>query len=217
MKISSITKATIVCTVIVWLSALLSYPFLPKEIPFHFGVNGQIDSYQDKISIFLIPILIIGLLALEYIVPRIDPKRDNYKKFKRSYQQLFFYIICFFIVIYLMILLLSFNLIVININRVISIAVGLFLLLHGNLTPKIKTSYFMGLRLPWTLSSEDNWLQSHRFSGKAGVLNGIIIILAGLFAPADLLFPIIMGSIFLYAGLSILYSYIYYIRRENKR
>lgn len=217
MKNSYVNRFVIISVAIIWISAIGIYPFLPKEIPFHFGIHGEVDQYADKLSIFLLPIVMLGMIGIQYIIPKIDPKRDNYQKFRNSYQKIFSYLICFFGVVYLIMIILAFELFTININRVLCVAIGVFFILNGNLSPKIKPTHFTGLRVPWTLASEENWLYSNRFSGKVSVVSGIVIILAGLFSPAEWLFQITMAVIVFYAVISILYSYLYYVRKEKKK
>ena len=42
---------------------------------------------------------------------------------------------------------------------------GLLFMFIGNLMYSIKPNYFAGIRLPWTLSSDDNWRATHKVGG----------------------------------------------------
>ncbi len=45
----------------------------------------------------------------------------------------------------------------ISVGRVITSGVGILFVFLGNIMPKIKNNFFMGLRNPWTLSDPDVW------------------------------------------------------------
>ena len=48
---------------------------LPKTIPIHWNINGEIDRFGDKVGLLLIPILLPLLTYLIFLViPKIDPK-----------------------------------------------------------------------------------------------------------------------------------------------
>lgn len=56
---------------------------------------------------------------------------------------------------------------------------GIFVFI-GNYLPKTRPNRVYGMRIAWTLESEDNWYATHRISGKLMVICGIIIILCAL-------------------------------------
>ena len=63
----------------------------------------------------------------------------------------------------------------------VSVLLGLIFVIMGNYMPKLKVNHTVGIRLPWTLQSEDNWHKTHRLAGKLWVLGGLILLLeAGL-------------------------------------
>jgi uncharacterized membrane protein len=82
---------------------------------------------------------------------------------------------------------------------------GILFIIIGNYLPKIKQNYFVGIKIPWTLTSVDNWDKTHKFGGKCFMICGLVILLEAFFfwnAPV-----IIFGTIFLSAVLPIIYSY----------
>ena len=52
-----------------------------------------------------------------------------------------------------------------HISTVVPVFVGLLFLILGNCLPKIRQNRTMGIKLPWTLQSEENWTRTHRLSG----------------------------------------------------
>jgi uncharacterized membrane protein len=70
----------------------------------------------------------------------------------------------------------------VDMRRVVPIGIGLVFLAIGNLLPRARPNWFVGIRTPWTLSSDRVWEKTHRFGGRVFVAAGILITLAGLFA-----------------------------------
>ena len=67
-----------------------------------------------------------------------------------------------------------------RIEIVTPLLVGLLFIVVGNYLPKTKQSYTMGIKLPWTLASEENWNRTHRIAGFLWVLGGVVTILLTL-------------------------------------
>jgi uncharacterized membrane protein len=78
---------------------------------------------------------------------------------------------------------------------------------------KAKKNWFVGIRTPWTLSSENVWEKTHKIGAKLFKAAGITALL-GVLAPAYSFFfilgPILAASLYL-----VLYSYLEY-RKEKK-
>nr|WP_275450028.1 SdpI family protein [Clostridium massiliodielmoense] len=45
----------------------------------------------------------------------------------------------------------------------------------GNYLPKCKQNYTVGIKLPWTLNSEENWNKTHRLGGYVWMAGGLIL------------------------------------------
>ena len=63
-----------------------------------------------------------------------------------------------------------------HISTVVPVFVGLLFLILGNYLPKIRQNRTVGIKLPWTLQSEENWNRTHRLSGFLWVLCGLVMI-----------------------------------------
>ena len=63
------------------------YPVMPDMIPSHWNAAGQVNGYMSKLwGLFLIPVIMAGFVALFVLLPRIDPLKKNYDKFRRYYE-----------------------------------------------------------------------------------------------------------------------------------
>src|SRR5688500_11881643 len=71
-----------------------------------------------------------------------------------------------------------------SLDLMIPIGVGAHLMIIGNLLPRTRPNWFVGIRTPWTLSSDRVWERTHRFGGHLFVAAGAVTVLVGIFAPA---------------------------------
>ena len=80
-----------------------------------------------------------------------------------------------------------------HISTVVPVFVGLLFLILGNYLPKIRQNRTMGIKLPWTLQSEENWTRTHRLAGFLWVAGGLLLILLTLLG---------LGNVWVYAAVT---------------
>jgi len=100
-----------------------------------------------------------------------------------------------------------------QIQRMIHLFTGLLFLIIGNYLPKCRQNYTIGIRVSWTLASEENWNATHRFAGKVWVLGGLLLLVSS-FVPqlsSPWLLPLVI--VFL-GGAPIAYSYLYHKKQK---
>jgi uncharacterized membrane protein len=153
---------------------------------------------------FLIPILMLVLLMLLSYLPRLDPLKKNYQAFMKEYNMMMA-LICGFLY-YIFILMIASNLgYSFDFGQFLSPAFGILFLFLGHIMQKAKQNWFVGIRTPWTLSSEKVWDKTHRIAGSLFKAAGIVAIL-GLFLPV--LFIASVALLIATAIFSIVYSYL---------
>ena len=54
----------------------------------------------------------------------------------------------------------------INVGIIVSILIGILFVILGNYMPKLQQNFTVGIRVPWTLNSTENWNRTHRLGGK---------------------------------------------------
>jgi uncharacterized membrane protein len=164
------------------------YDALPDQIVTHWNAAGEADGYMEKdIGLFLMPAAMIVLLLFFYLIPHIDPKKENIKKFDQYYEG-FIFIFMFFLA-YIHFLSVAWNLgYVFEINRLTAPALGILFMYLGVLCGKSKQNWFIGIRTPWTLSSERVWARTHNIAKDMFMGIGGLWIVVGLFAPAYILY-----------------------------
>jgi len=205
MKKVFVILSYLVASVSIAATAIL-YPRLPESIPMHWNMHGVIDSYGAKPQAFMMPIISLILIPFLVFIPKIDPKKESYKSFQNYYDILIFAMSLFFLVIQAMILRASFYPAEFQMNNLMPAIIGALFTVIGFLMPKFTHNYFVGIRVPWTLSSPENWEKTHKFAGPVWITGGIITILSG-FLFGDYAFFISMAVILVIALVPIIYSY----------
>ncbi|MED3955152.1 SdpI family protein [Priestia aryabhattai] len=198
-------------TLVAWLIAL---PHLPATMPIHWGANGEADGFATKINAM---ILTVGIMVLIYFiiafVPRIDPRKENYKYFSKTYNILLNAVLLLFFFVNMSTILqgLGYN---VPMSYIAPIMAGLVFIIIGNYLQRVRSNYFMGIRTPWTLSNENVWKKTHRLSGKIFFIGGLLILISA-FLPDGYKSVIMWGSIVLCVAIPYLYSYLAYKKEMN--
>ncbi|AEE97796.1 SdpI family protein [Mahella australiensis] len=195
------------------LSAIAVYGRLPDKIPMHWNISGEIDSYGGKGSIFLLPLMNAGIYTLMLVTPLIDPRRNNYGKFKGAYRVMRAVFVILFTIIYGVVMLASLGYKV-KVDFIITFSISLMFIVFGNYMGKIRHNYFVGIKTPWTLADEDVWLKTHRLGGRLFVLAGILSMI-GSFIGGTPAFILMMISVAVAALIPTIYSYIIYNRSHK--
>jgi uncharacterized membrane protein len=193
--------------------SILAYPVLPDLIPSHWNMAGEVDGYLPKIwGVLIIPLVMVLLTAFFFLLPRIDPLKENYRKFRPYYDGFILVFLAFFLLIQVQIILwgLGYQ---ISPNLIIPLPAGALFIYLGFLVEHAEQNWFVGIRTPWTLSSEQVWKKTHHLGGKLFKIAGIIA-MAGVFfghyAIWFVLLPILAVSVY-----TVVYSYFEY-QKEMK-
>ena len=156
------------------------YGRMPEQMATHFDFNFQPNDYSSReFALFGIPAFMTAIFVLCVGMLEVDPKKrgmdDRLKTITRWIVPILSIIVQCITISYA----LDDSL---NLVRFIPILVGVLILLIGNYLPKCRQNYTMGIKLPWTLNSEENWERTHRFGGKMYVIAGLCMILAAFFS-----------------------------------
>jgi len=192
-------KTTLLSTLLCLLPILLGlalYEKLPEQVPIHFDFAGNPDNYAAKaFAVFGLP----ALMALFNFIMHWGMSRD--KKAMEASPAVMLGItgwICPLLCNILMPITLFMGMgIEVPITLVASLIVGLTFVIIGNYLPKVKPNRYMGIKLPWTFASEENWRRTHRFGGFVWVLAGICAILAAIFNQEWLLLVSLFAALLL--------------------
>ena len=212
------TRTTLFITfVLIALQVVFSaavYNQLPVQMASHWGVNDQVNGTISRFwGAFLMPLLSLGLLGLFLLIPGIDPHKANIAQFRGAFN-LFIVLMTAFLT-YVHGLTLAWNLGFTGFQMTTALlpAMGLLFIFVGYLLAKAKRNFFIGIRTPWTLSSDTVWNKTHALGSKLFIASGVITFfgafLGGITAFLFLFIPLMGSALFL-----IVYSYFLY-RQET--
>ena len=128
----------------------LLYSALPNQIPMHWNINGQIDSYMPKdYGLWLLPIICLIMWISFQIIPYFDPKKEKYQLFAKEWQIMQTGIVVFMSYVHSLILYITLNPQTPMLPPMF-FGLGSLFILFGNYLSKIRQNYFIGVKTPWT-------------------------------------------------------------------
>ena len=80
----------------------------------------------------------------------------------------------------------------IDIGVIVNIMVGIMFIILGNYVHKVKQNYTVGMKLPWTLNSEENWNRTNRMTGWILILSGLLFLMNSLLLKTEIVFVVIL-------------------------
>lgn len=199
--------------VLAWLMGWYLYQHLPDRVVSHWNFYGQPDAWSSKGSnAWGLPAVISGIYLLFVALPYLDPKKERYVEFARVYR--------IFKNLMLMVMLLImtagglYNLgYPIPIQYVVPAIIGGLMIILGNYLGKLKQNWFVGIKTPWTLSSENVWNKTHRVGGYLFIIFGLLIITTPLLPRLAGLIAFITGVALAVGGT---FGYSYWIYKKEK-
>ena len=181
---------------------LLLWNRLPDKMPTHWDVQGVVDGWSSKpFAVFGLPCIMLAIQWLCALGTAADPKKANHSE---KVLHLVLWIIPVLNIVLSTITYMAALGNNVRIEVILPVLIGLVFAIIGNYMPKCKQNYTIGIKIPWTLNSEENWNKTHRFAGILWVICGIIIMLTGFFGG----FWIFFGITLLMVLAPMLYSYI---------
>lgn len=208
-------KIPLAIALIVIASFVLSgyyYPRMQESVVTHWNISGEPDGYSGKLfGLFLVPVLLLILCVFLYYIPHIDPLRANVAKFRKYYDRFILLFAAFMFYVHAIVVLWNLGY-EFNFGQAVVPAFSALFYYVGVLVKNAKMNWFIGIRTPWTLSSEKVWDKTHKTGGDMFRAFGIAS-LVGIFIP-EAAFGIIIGGAVAVAVWAFVYSYSEF-RKEN--
>ncbi len=188
---------------------------LPDRIPMHWDVNGNVNGYGDKIPFaFILPLIPLATPAFMSLMARIDPRKANYSVFMGSYYIVQLLLVLIFVSLNFITISVALGYAVVKVDTFIKLIIGLLITVIGNLMPKFKHNYFVGIKTPWTLASEEVWFKTHRIGGMLWFFGGILM-MALAFVPGRISAVLYIAIVLATSLVSLVYSYIEFSRAKK--
>lgn len=199
--------------------AIMALPFiylafiwreLPAIVPMHYNLQGEIDKWGPKESIFYIVGALTVVNAFVYLLltnlHRIKTKLNPVQN-RDHLQRIAIGISCFFTIVLIWILYTAKSGGPISSIKVILICTSLLFSFVGNYLYNIKPNYFAGFRLPWTLKNNDNWRQTHHFASRLWFAGGLLSALICLFLSLSATIALLTLAFLVMLIMPFVYSY----------
>ena len=161
------------------------YPLMPGIMASHWDISGNVNGYIPKFwGVFMLPLVLTAMLVLFVLIPKIDPLKKNIEKFGLRF----------------------------SMGGAMSPAIGGLMFFMGILLEKAERNWFIGIRTPWTLSSDRVWKKTHEAGSWLFKVLGLLLF-AGLFLSSIIFWAIIAGAV----GISLfLFIYSYFLWKKEK-
>ena len=202
------TKLILTClvTLLPLVAGLLLWDQLPAQIATHFSSDGQADGWSGRaFAVLGLPLILLALRGICLFATLHDPKKANVG---RKMTGLLFWIVPVLSCIVMGTiygLALGWNL---NPVLITNALLGVVFLVIGNYMGKTHQNYTVGIKLPWTLHSTENWNRTHRVGSRCFLAGGLLFLL-NCFLQSDLL---LLAVVLVCVLIPIGYSYSLYKR-----
>ena len=199
LKILIITSIIILLPMV---AGLVLWNRLPEQVPFHWNAEGEVDGWASRpVAVFVPSAMMLALQWLCVVVTSADPKKQNHPE---KVKVLVFWLIPIITVFISALMYVSALGVSVRVETLMPILLGLVFVAIGNYMPKCKQNYTIGIKIPWTLASEENWNRTHRLAGWVWVGGGVVMLLLGFLG----IFLLTLVPVIIMVAVPLIYSYI---------
>jgi uncharacterized membrane protein len=192
------------------------YTRLPETMAVHWDLDGNPNGWMPRaVGAAFGPVMILLLGFLMRVVPRIDPRAENYARFGEAYEVIVASVLVLMLVTHGIMLAIALGYHV-SVARVVPALVGVLFVVIGNMMPLVRPNWWFGIRTPWTLSNDRVWTRTHRLAGFCMTGGGVLMIVAALVLPPSLGLPVLLTVAVAATVGPALYSYLTWKREEGR-
>jgi uncharacterized membrane protein len=192
--------------------AAFLYPSLPDSVPSHWNIQGEVDGYLSKPwGVIILPLSAILVFVVMRLIPVISPKGYRTESFA-NVMHIFQVAMVGFMSIVAILVLLAASGVNVPMNESIFAMLGVMFMVIGNYLGKTRKNFFLGIRTPWTLASDEVWGRTHRLAGRLFILQGLIMLSGVLF---EIPVAVLLGMVGVIVVVPVVYSYVVYRRIEG--
>ena len=212
--IVSAIAVTLMAGINLWLGAKLP----ADNIPVHWGIDGQPDRFGDRAealaALWIIPAAAALTAIVLCIIPSIAPRRENLRKSRKAYVWTWTATMLLLVSVHAGIAFMKWRWLSdsegVDANEFVRLVIagtGILFITLGNVLPKTRQNFFLGVRTPWTLSSEYAWEKTHRLAGRLFMASGFICLIGAFVVDGIWLVSMLMACVLPSALISVVYSY----------
>ena len=186
-------------------------------LPTHSNAAGEADRFAEASTALFMPVLLALFLSLLMAaVPRVEPMQRRLERSAALYHTAWGSLLAMMAVIEAAVAAPAFG---VALPATLPLAaVGMLLVVIGNALPKSRPGFFVGIRLPWTLMDEDNWVATHRLAARTTIAGGVAVVAAALLPlAAATREAVVIAAMVIVIVPPILYSYLHWQRRARRQ
>lgn len=196
-------------------AGILLWNRLPEQMASHWNINDEVDGYMPKFwGVFLMPLVALGMFALFITLPNMDPLKANIAQFRGVFNLFILLVTAFMLYVHGLTLAWSLGVQTFNMSAAMLPFLGVLFVFIGLMLRQAKRNFFIGIRTPWTLSSDSVWDKTHQLGSVLFMLSGALVI-AGSFFGGTIAFWLLFVPLMASVLTTIIYSYILYQREAR--
>lgn len=143
------------------------YGRLPVRIPIHFDIHGTPDGWMNKnLGAWLLTGTALGFWLFLRVGARLLPPRWAERMATSPIDlvaALMTFLLCSLQIMTLHAALTEAP----SVGMMLGVLIGAFWLVLGLVLPRVRRNPWIGVRTPWTMTSDENWARTHRVAGYA--------------------------------------------------
>ena len=194
--------------------------FMPARVPMHYNAAGVADRIGSKYENLFLPCSMALFGALFLVLARYMGKKSAGSE--RPLLICTIVMCSWFDVLFTVLMLKSMRLsagqaVEVDITKFTAIALGLILVVTGNIMPKATRNAVFGLRTTWSSKNDVVWQRCQRFGGYTGVAAGILLIVLSCFLAGAAVSAAMLAVILLWTFVCICASKKIYQKWEQEQ
>lgn len=207
MKLTRLNGFALLTILAMFVVAYFYYPALPDPVPTHWNGAGEIDGWTAKPwGVWVFPLIALLMTTIMFILPVVSPKGFRLDSARKAFDIVILILALFMLVVEV----LSFRAAINgseNLMMSIPVLVGVLFIGLGNYLGKFPKNFFVGIRTPWTLASDEVWDKTHRLAGYLFIFAGLGVVSTAFFRSPEW---VIIVLIAVAALIPAVYSFVLY-------
>jgi uncharacterized membrane protein len=182
------------------------------QLPTHWGPDGLPDRFADADVALFMPVALTLVVSLFMAaLPSLEPLQDKLEQSAPLYRTAWIGLLGIMILVEALAAGPTFG-IVLPATTMLT-GMGMFLTALGNVLPKSRPGFFVGIRTPWAIIDQDNWIATHRYGGRIMMASGLaLVVLAALPMQSETRASFVVALLLTTVATPILYSFFYWRR-----
>jgi uncharacterized membrane protein len=194
--------------------SVVAWPDVPEQMATHWNAAGEVDGRMGKVvGLALIPALSAALLAMFAAIPRVDPLGENIAAFRATYDWFVVVFTAYMVALHAGIV--AFNLgYEFDFVALVVAGVAALFWVVGVVLTRAERNWFVGIRTPWTLSSDAVWRRTHDLGARLFKLSAVLALVGAVVSDYAVYF--VVGPALATAVVTFVYSYVLYERLDEQ-